>query len=923
MGRNSKAISVVLVCLWCVGQLASAGWAAKGPTAEEIQKIEQAAPAKATVRPGQPRKLLVINLCKGYVHSSIPYWDQALEIMGKKTGAYTTVISSDLNMLKPSNINQFDAVCFNNTTKLGLNPTDTPEMCKGLMNFLKGGKGIIGIHAAVDNFDKWKEMSHIMGGIFTAHPWRYKGTWAVKIDDPKHPLTKAFKGQGFKVKDEIYSTQAPYYNRGKQRVLMSLDMSDRNTLAQAKKPEDKDTGISWVKSVGKGRLFYCALGHNHQIVWTASILQHYLDGIQFAMGDLAADTSPIAEKAVSENGPNIESMLAKITKYDYGQSRETLSAIAKAVREAYGSPAKLKRIERGFIKFLKSDATSASKQFVCRQLSIVGTEESADTLAGMLAEPQTSDIARYALERIPGQAVDEVLRSALSKTTGKEKIGIISTLGVRGDSKSVSVLTAMVQDSNPEIAAAAVSAIGQIAGEEAIAVLEKVKNQTSGSLRQLVLDAYLRCADKLLDQGKAKAALAIYQKVYHPSEPTLIRIAALHGMAEAGGEQVSDVLIDILKGDNRQMQAVAIGLISGMPGSKITQSLIRELSGMGPLGQVQLLSALAKRGDVEALPAVIKQATSSSVEVRIAALEVIGALGNETVVSLLAKTAAVNTGEEQKAARESLYRLRGKKIDQTIINNLNRAEAKVKVELIRSIGERSIKAGATMLLKTAQDSDATVRRESFKVLSDVGGAEHLTALLDLLAKAQYSSERKAAEKTIVSILKKTENAGLGQVLAAATSVTEVKARCSLLGILGKIGDNRALSVLRKALADSNGDVKRAAILALSEWPDAGPAAELLSVAKNDAVVVRQVLALQGYIKLVSLPTKRSASQTVKLLQDGMDVAKRPEEKKAVLAVLPQFACTEALKMAQSCETDSALAAEAKLAVEKIKKALKL
>ncbi|MCK5271527.1 MAG: ThuA domain-containing protein, partial [Sedimentisphaerales bacterium] len=702
MGRNAKAISVVLVCLWCVGQLASAGWAAKGPTAEEIQKIEQAAPAKAIVRPGQPRKLLVINLCKGYKHSSIPYWDLALEIMGKKTGAYTTVISSDLNMLKPSNINQFDAVCFNNTTKLGLNPNDTPEMCKGLMNFIKGGKGIIGIHAATDNFYKWKEMAHIMGGIFTAHPWQHKGTWAVKIDDPKHPLTKAFKGQGFKVKDEIYSTNAPYYNRSKQRVLMSLDMSDRNTLAQAKKPVDKDTGISWVKSVGKGRLFYCALGHNHQVVWTASILQHYLDGIQFAMGDLVADTSSIAEKAVSESGPNIESMLAKITKYDYGQSRETLSAIAKAVREAYGSSAKLKRIERGFIKFLKSDATSASKQFVCRQLSIVGTEESADTLAGMLAEPQTSDIARYALERIPGRAVDEVLRSALSKTTGKEKIGIISTLGVRGDSKSVSVLTAMVKDSNPEIAAAAVSAIGQIAGEEAIAALEKVKGQTSGSLRQLVLDAYLRCADKLLDQGKAKAALAIYQKVYHPSEPTLIRIAALHGMAEAGGEQVSDVLIDILKGNNRQMQAVAIGLISEMPGSKITQSLIRELPGMGPLGQVQLLSALAKRGDTKALPAVIKQVTSGSVEVRIAALEVIGALGNETVVLLLAQTAAVNTGTEQKAARESLYRLRGNKVNQTIIDNLNRAEAKVKVELIRSIGERSIKAGATTLLKTAQ-----------------------------------------------------------------------------------------------------------------------------------------------------------------------------------------------------------------------------
>jgi len=370
------------------------------------------------------------------------------------------------------------------------------------------------------------------------------------------------------------------------------------------------------------------------------------------------------------------------------------------------------------------------------------------------------------------------------------------------------------------------------------------------------------------------------------------------------------------------MQTAAIGLLSKMPGSKIMQSLIQELPGLPPSGQVQLLPALAKRGDAEALPAVIRQLRSSSAEVRIAAMEAIEMLGNETVVPLLALAAAVNTGEEQQAARESLYRLRGDKIDQAIISSLIRAGAKVKVELIRSVGERGIKAGATTLLKTARDSDAAVRRESFKVLSDVGGAEHLSALLDLLIKAQYKSERKAAEKTIVSILKKTENAGLGQVLAAATKITEVKVRCSLLGILGKIGDARALPELRKALADSNGDVKRAAILALSEWPDSALAAELLSVAKADAVVVRQVLALQGYIKLVSLPTKRSASQTVKLLQDGMAVAKRPEEKKAILAVLPRFSCTEALKMAQNYETDSALTAEAKLAVEKIKKALK-
>ena len=132
------------VMLLLVGMVGSV-WG-EGPSEEELRKMQEAAPAKATVKPVKARKLLVINLCKGFRHSSIPYWDKAIEIMGKKTGAYTTVISGDLNMLKPENIHQFDAICLNNTTRLGLSPDKTPELCKGLTDFLASGKGLIGIH---------------------------------------------------------------------------------------------------------------------------------------------------------------------------------------------------------------------------------------------------------------------------------------------------------------------------------------------------------------------------------------------------------------------------------------------------------------------------------------------------------------------------------------------------------------------------------------------------------------------------------------------------------------------------------------------------------------------------------------------------------------------------------------------------------
>jgi uncharacterized protein len=272
----------------------------RGPTEEEIKKMEEAMPAKAVVEPAKPRKLLVVDILGrgAFYHDCIPYWDKALEIMGKKTGAFSVVVTQDVNMFKPENLNQFDAVCLNNSVSLPLSPTNTPELCKSLMDFVKGGKGIMAIHAGTDAFytgaNIWPEASEMLGGKFSGHPWTAgRNQWAVKIDEPNNPLMVSFQGKGFKLFDEIYRTEPPLYSREKQLVLMSLDLSDEVTKsAPGQKPTDVDTGISWIKNWEKGRVFYCSLGHVHDVTWTAPILEHYLRGIQFVLGDFKVDATP-------------------------------------------------------------------------------------------------------------------------------------------------------------------------------------------------------------------------------------------------------------------------------------------------------------------------------------------------------------------------------------------------------------------------------------------------------------------------------------------------------------------------------------------------------------------------------------------------------------------------------------------------------
>jgi len=874
----------------------------------ELEKIKNAVPTKTTVKPAKPRKLLVFNLCKGFKHTSIPYWDKALVIMGQKTGAYEAVISDDMDMFEAENLNQFDAVCFNNTTKLAFGPAQRET----LMTFIKGGKGIIGIHAATDNFYTWPEAAEMMGGQFCGHPWRARGTWAIKIDDPRHPLTAAFNGKDFKLSDEIYRTKPPLYSRVKQRVLMSLDMTDEKTrTAKGITPNDTDIGISWVKSYGKGRLFYCSLGHNHHITWNPAILQHYLDGIQFALGDLPTDTTPIIQK-------QLEELLAKLAKYDYGQSRRPLTDLSDFIDSAYGRPKQLKEIEKQLLIVLQSDSTPAAKQFICRKLSVIGSEQAVPTLAAMLTNPDTSDMARYALERIPSAAVAKALRSALAGTDGNMKAGIITTLGQRRDVKSVPALSRLIYNSNSTIAAAAAAALGQIADTEAAKALTQAKEKTTGKVRQEVLAALLQCARRLSVAGQNKRALDIYQRLYAAAEPTTIRGAALQGMVNTDREKAPAIIIDVLKSNEPAMQAIAIPLVREIERAQFLKAVVAQLPKLSSAAQVQLFSALAGKGDPIALPAVADAAKSADPSVRIAALDALGKLGDASTVGLLVQIAASTAGEEQKAARNSLYSLRGPEINRAVSSLILKSDPKVKVEVIRGIQQRRIYTATEILFRNAKAPAREVRLESLKALKVIAEPKHLPELVKLLVDVQSEAERKEAEKMVVAVSGKITdlNARAGEVLNVLSSIKDVKVKCSLLSVLGKIGDSNALGVLRGALKDDVRELQTAAIRALSDWPTAEPMADLQKIAQSSDDKTHQTLALRGFIRLVEV-VDGSDKEKIELYRRAMNLTSQASEKKLVLAALTKNRSLPALEMAAESLDDAALQPEAEAAVIKI------
>ncbi len=87
--------------------------------------------------------------------------------MGKRTGAYEAVFSNDMTMFSPEKLKQFDAICFNNT---GGVLTDDPVERKSLLDFVRRGKGFVGLHSAAATFceypkyDQFPEFAEMLGG---------------------------------------------------------------------------------------------------------------------------------------------------------------------------------------------------------------------------------------------------------------------------------------------------------------------------------------------------------------------------------------------------------------------------------------------------------------------------------------------------------------------------------------------------------------------------------------------------------------------------------------------------------------------------------------------------------------------------------------------------------------------------------------
>jgi HEAT repeat protein len=396
------------------------------------------------------------------------------------------------------------------------------------------------------------------------------------------------------------------------------------------------------------------------------------------------------------------------------------------------------------IAVLKSDAPASEKAVTCKRLAIYGNKDAVPVLAPLLADEKLASWARIALEALPDPAADDALRDALGTLKGKLLIGVINTIGVRRDTKALNVLTAKLKDADAGVASAAAVALGRIGGPVVAATLTPLL----GSLRPAAAEGCILCAEQLLADGEHAAAAKLYDAVRAANVSKQKTLEATRGAILARQADGVPLLVEQLRSQDRAFFNIALRTVREMPGSAAGQVLSAELERATPDRQPYLLLALADRGGPEVLPAALKAAQAGSFELRLAAVKVLGKLGDLSCLPVLVTIVAEDDAGLAQAAKSALVRLPGEPVDAAVAGLLNQTSANARRAGIELVAARRVLGALPALLQVAVAPDPALATASLKALGDLGGEAEIPAMIGVLLKTQAPD---AAESALASL----------------------------------------------------------------------------------------------------------------------------------------------------------------------------
>lgn len=611
----------------------------------------------------------------------------------------------------------------------------------------------------------------------------------------------------------------------------------------------------------------------------------------------------------------VSGILDKAAEYNHGESQAWQKSYMEVMREIHRHPDLLPQVEMLMIDKLKPNASFYGKQFICRELAVYGTGASVKALSRLLKDEETVPMALMALRSIEDPTIDKTLLKAVSKAKGKNKAGIINTLGARKTEEAVDMLSKLIFDEDFMIANAAINSLGEIGAPDAVEALLNAMGQSRPPVKWEIARALNKIAGRLDTMVNDEEALEIYTRVFESDPPIPVKKAAFAGkIRNLSSSEKYDEIIKLLHGPSSELQAAIIPLVNELSINEIRE-LIKNLKSFRLRLQMQIMAVLADEKIREIHRFVGDALDHPDKDMRLAALDAMLSVGTKNDIPMLAGIAAEKRGREKEMARNVLYRLPGKEIEKAILVSLNTANPAVQEELLRSIGERNMTSEVETVLSLTKDPERSIRVEAMRVLSMIADPAHLSRIIKIAVESESGQVKKAAVNTITSIameIQEKENRS-EEILKFMPRVNDQESREMLIEILGNLGNSEALPVLRENLERGSEDTQYAVIRALSNWPDAQPMNDLKKLIVNTSDPKKHVLGMRGYVRMIQINDEMTDDEKTEALREAFQMAINTGEKRTIVSGLGSLGSMKALNMAVELLEDDELKAEARVA----------
>jgi uncharacterized protein len=198
--------------------------------------------------------LLIFSKTNGYRDDpAIQASNAALLAIAKKRG-WPAFVTENAAVMNADQLKRFKVTVWNNTS----GDTHTEEQRAAFKTWLENGGAFVGIHGAGgDPSYAWSWYPETLIGVqFTAHSSRQIGT--VHVEDRNHPIMKGLPENWVRtVPDEWYS----FKDNPRTKGMHILATADESTYTPGRTAMGADHPMVWTHCVGKGKVFYSALGH--------------------------------------------------------------------------------------------------------------------------------------------------------------------------------------------------------------------------------------------------------------------------------------------------------------------------------------------------------------------------------------------------------------------------------------------------------------------------------------------------------------------------------------------------------------------------------------------------------------------------------------------------------------------------------------